>query len=557
MLSASCLQCPGEGEHKIREFMSYERSQPSYRPDERHCIYGMDADLIFLGLTTHEINICILRENVLSTKNCDANDMPFCLTHICLLREYIDLEFAELKQSLPFGYSLEKLVDDWVFMAYLLGNDFIPHLPNMHIHAESLLVLWDTYKVVIPHLDGYLTNYGQINLKRFHQYISELSKFDMEWFRENEEGNKWIKGKHGERMANELETLGQRKKAPEADALVNFFGDDDDDDDIDDAEDEPVPKFKLKSMSLEHTDQSYVIDEFSELGLEDEKPEQEEQDDEDEASSGEDEHIEYRMHRRNYYQSKLQIDIDTSEGENLLNELVRDYIRMLQWIMFYYYSAVADWDFFYHYHYAPFALDLPLFTKQFLQMEQKLNWCDFNQQSKPVLPFTQQLLIFPPASAYLVPEIFRDLMTSLDSPLAKYFPLSYETDLNGKQASWESVVLIPFLDKMLLVNSMQPLLTDLSPSEEERNVHGSHLMYRCPNLQETDCRLLTAKVPASFYREHVLRDMTRIEQIYAMPCRRIDPRFPSLNRMGFTFDIRPIGVQVRQFVAFIVNLESV
>ena len=38
-----------------------------------------------------------------------------------------------VQDKLPFAYDLEKIIDDWVLMGFLVGNDFIPHLPNMHI----------------------------------------------------------------------------------------------------------------------------------------------------------------------------------------------------------------------------------------------------------------------------------------------------------------------------------------------------------------------------------------------------------------------------------------
>ena len=47
-------------------------------------------------------------------------------------------------------------------------------------------------------------------------------------------------------------------------------------------------------------------------------------------------------------------------------------------------------------------------------------------------------------------------MVNEDSPVKDFYPVDFETDLNGKQMEWEAVVLIPFIDEERLLQAMKP-----------------------------------------------------------------------------------------------------
>ena len=53
---------PGEGEHKIINYIRMLKGNNEWNSDTTSCLYSTDADLIFLCLSLHEPNICIMRE---------------------------------------------------------------------------------------------------------------------------------------------------------------------------------------------------------------------------------------------------------------------------------------------------------------------------------------------------------------------------------------------------------------------------------------------------------------------------------------------------------------
>jgi 5'-3' exonuclease len=89
------------------------------------------------------------------------------------------------------------VLDDWVLLGFLVGNDFIPHLPDLHIHTDSLPYLWRTYCDTLPTLGGYINDNGHLNLARFEKFLRKLSQFDMNNFSEKMCDMKYMAGKKG------------------------------------------------------------------------------------------------------------------------------------------------------------------------------------------------------------------------------------------------------------------------------------------------------------------------------------------------------------------------
>ncbi|SMR41721.1 unnamed protein product [Zymoseptoria tritici ST99CH_1A5] len=209
---------PGEGEHKIMNFVRSQRSSPEHDPNLRHVMYGLDADLIMLGIATHEPHFRILREDVFANdtkpghcrkcnqpghiaahcqglvkpKDEDANIVkppkPFIWLHVGVLREYLAVEMSVPNQG--FRFDLERALDDWVFMCFFVGNDFLPHLPSLDIREDAIDTLIAIWRDNIPSMGGYVTKDGHVDLARAQSILAGLAKQEDAIFKRRREADK-------------------------------------------------------------------------------------------------------------------------------------------------------------------------------------------------------------------------------------------------------------------------------------------------------------------------------------------------------------------------------
>ena len=205
-------EVPGEGEHKIMDFIRKLRAQDGFDNNTRHCIYGLDADLIMLSLSAHAPHFALLREEVTfgrrSKQQTSLESQNFYLLHISLLREYLELEFNEISDEVKFKYDFERILDDFILIMFVIGNDFLPNLPDLHLNKGAFPVILQTFKEALLHLDGYINEHGKINLHRLKVWLDYLSQFELMNFERKDIDVEWF----NQQLEN-ISLEGERKRA--------------------------------------------------------------------------------------------------------------------------------------------------------------------------------------------------------------------------------------------------------------------------------------------------------------------------------------------------------
>ncbi|KAK7280736.1 hypothetical protein RJT34_25803 [Clitoria ternatea] len=539
---------PGEGEHKIMSYIRLQRNLKGYDPNTRHCLYGLDADLIMLALATHEIHFSILREVVFTpgqdkcflcgqmghvAANCEGKakrkagefdekgeavvaKKPYQFLNIWTLREYLEYEMRI--PNAPFEIDFECIVDDFIFMCFFVGNDFLPHMPTLEIREGAINLLLAVYKKEFGNMGGYLTNGSKPNLSRVEHFILAVGSYEDKIFQKRgrmhqRQAERMKRDKAQQRRGDDAEPQvqpdslvpvsqfrGSRLASAPTPSPFKQSGNHDFHGSLSvrkgnkEASERP---HKVARLSSGATVAAAIVEAESslELDIQDNKDELKtrlkerlrEKSDVFNSKDAEEDKIKLGVPgwKERYYQEKFSAETP-EELEMIRKEVVLKYTEGLCWVMQYYYEGVCSWQWFYPYHYAPFASDLRGLGELDIRFE----------LGTPFKPFDQLLGVFPGASSHALPEPYRKLMTDPDSPIIDFYPIDFEVDMNGKRYAWQGIAKLPFIDEARLLAEVRKIETLLTPEEVRRNsimfdllfVNSCHPLSACISTLDNKCK---------------------------------------------------------------------
>lgn len=399
----------GEGEHKILQHIKkYNSSGPIV-------IYGLDADLFFLSMASQKNNIYLLRENThFSGVSKNVNELYDLVDDVTEELKFVSIDTIKEKYNETIRdiilTKLDKLnehktinvdidfCNDFVFLCYLLGNDFLPHFPSIDIKHYGLDYILDSYAETFIFFNKNLINIKKnnvkINVEIFCDLIRRLGEHETIYFTE---------------MLPEIKHKLKHKQCPK-----NI------------SDDYEKEMWNIENMKY------YKIDDPVRLGI----------------GGTEDWKFRYYEHYFN-----------TIEHQNKVkNEVCYSYLEGLKWTTLYYFCDCPSWTWQYVYTHAPFISDL---SQILTNIDINTIKFESNASNTPFTPCSQLLSVLPPFCKNLLPHSYRDLVCSINSQIIDLFPEVVEIDMINKDLYWQCVPKIPTVSIDRIMDAVKNLkLTD-------------------------------------------------------------------------------------------------
>lgn len=144
----------GEGEQTIVDLYR----QGKVPGNQAHVIYGLDADLILLSLTLKSLDIYLMRD--ISPSEFTKHNVLDVKSFKLALHQYLANDSRFINTD---------VINDFILMMTLIGNDFIPHQSSMKDPIAALDVLVNAYK----QLPTRLTRNGKVDWNEFGKFLKD------------------------------------------------------------------------------------------------------------------------------------------------------------------------------------------------------------------------------------------------------------------------------------------------------------------------------------------------------------------------------------------------
>ena len=162
-----------------------------------------------LSLSTHEPHFFIIREALNNSfkqrnnsikqelekaRNVDTRKgrftVEFNFIEMIYVRDYLENYYEDARRECDFKWNIENLIDDFVFLCFFGGNDFLPHLPALNIHQGGIDILMHLYKRMLPVMGGYITKNGNVDLSKIEIFMKEFAKSEESVLKQIEQNQK-------------------------------------------------------------------------------------------------------------------------------------------------------------------------------------------------------------------------------------------------------------------------------------------------------------------------------------------------------------------------------
>jgi len=446
----SSYMAQGEGEHKI---IMHIKENKNELQNKNIVIYGLDADLIILSLTlTKDFNIMLLREEEhvsFDNFNLIFFDVNECAN--CLIQELtID------EKSLEYGLNLDaetiktrlNIIDDFIFITILLGNDFIPPNPTLNMrfrnkgtHGYEILMneykrlLFDSkehdnFNYIVKWIDKQLT----INWYMFIELINRLATSEEHYF-ENAKifyNNKLNAKNRAEEQIYHLENMMFSHPNPlmmqnkyidynirKSRFIHHYFGN-------------KVAKCSLNKQQF----QSQLLSSNIKL-------------------------------TNDFYNDKV-ININVKEYDKVITE----YLKTISYVMYYYYHGCPDNMYYYKQINGILLSDLyEYLNRNILNLDKVMNEYSNKTVNLLIHPLEQLLMVLPIKSQYLLPKSIEKFVSSnnddkiLISFIKLYFPKIIKRDFLNKSKLFQATLILDIPPLEII----RALIIDKKITQDEAN----------------------------------------------------------------------------------------